>query len=537
MAARDISPDTDQSELSRIVARIAESSQRLIADQLNRRELDDDYQILDPVIVGKTLVELGARLMSRPDVVLREQLAFWLSYTQLWQRTTERFLLNKPAEPVIAPRENDKRFKDNQWAEDHVFDFIKQCYLLAARSIESAVSQVDGVDSHTAHKAAFYTRQMVAALSPANFVASNPQILKATLESGGENLLKGFAHLLEDMERGGGRLRLKMTDLDAFRLGENIAASPGKVIYQNELMQLLQYEPSTDQVCRRPLLIVPPWINKFYILDLKPKNSFIKWAVDQGHTVFVISWVNPDESLAHKAFDDYLRDGPLAALAAIKKATGEREANAIGYCIGGTLLACTLAHMAAKRDYRIKSGTFLTSLLDFTEVGELSVFIDEEQIRLMEEHMQHKGFFEGTHMATAFNLLRENELIWSFVINNYLLGREPLPFDLLYWNSDSTRMPAVMHSFYLRNMYQRNLLREPGGITLAGVPIDLRRIKAPVYFVSTAEDHIAPWKSTYAGAQLLPGPVRFVLGGSGHIAGVINPPEANKYCYWTNSDF
>jgi polyhydroxyalkanoate synthase len=393
---------------------------------------------------------------------------------------------------------------------------------------------VEGLDPHTAKKAAFYTRQMVDALSPGNFATTNPQVLKATLESGGENLLKGLSHMLEDLELGKGKLRLKLTDLNAFKLGENIATTPGKVVFQNDLMQLLQFDPSTEKVHKTPLLITPPWINKFYILDLKPKNSFIKWALEQGHTVFVISWVNPDESLAHKSFADYLLEGPLAALDAIEQATGEKQANIVGYCIGGTLVASTLAYMAAKRDNRAKSATFFTSLVDFSDVGELSVFIDEEQLQLMEHHMNLKGYMEGSHMGDAFNLLKENDLIWSVVINNYLLGREPMPFDLLYWNSDSTRMPAAMHSFYLRSMYQRNLLKEPGGITLGGVPIDLRKVRVPLYFLSTREDHIAPWKSTYAGTQLVSGPARFILGGSGHIAGVINPPQAKKYCYWTN---
>jgi polyhydroxyalkanoate synthase len=368
-------------------------------------------------------------------------------------------------------------------------------------------------------------------------------VLKRTVESKGENLVKGMTHLVEDLERGHGRLALKMTDAAAFRLGETIAVTPGKVVFQNELMQLIQYAPSTPDVYKRPLLIVPPWINKFYILDLKPKNSFIKYVVDQGHTLFVISWVNPDASFAHKTFADYMRQGPLAALDAVREATGERDINLIGYCIGGTLTAATLAWMAAQREKgrgksnfasgRVASVTFLTSLLDFAEVGEVSVFIDEEQLALLEEHMARTGYLEGHHMADAFNLLRENDLIWSFVVNNYLMGREPMPFDILHWNSDSTRMPAAMHGEYLRRMYLENKLREPGGIELAGVPIDLGRIKQPAYFLSTREDHIAPWRSTYAGARLLGGPVRFVLGASGHVAGVVNPPAAKKYGHWS----
>ncbi|HEY2538062.1 MAG TPA: alpha/beta fold hydrolase, partial [Stellaceae bacterium] len=335
----------------------------------------------------------------------------------------------------------------------------------------------------------------------------------------------------DDLERGKGRLAIRMTDMTAFRIGENIAVTPGKVVYQNELMQLIQYAPTTAKVKRRPLLIIPPWINKFYILDLRPDNSLVRWAVAQGHTVFVISWVNPDQHLAAKSFADYMREGPLAALDAINDATGEREANVIGYCLGGTLLACTLAFMTAKRNNRIKSATFFSTMVDFAEAGELSVFIDEEQLAALEDRMNARGYLEGRDMATTFNMLRANDLIWSFVVNNYLLGKSPFPFDLLYWNADSTRMPAAMHSFYLRNMYQENLLVRPGGITLDGVPIDLGKIKTPAFILSTREDHIAPWRSTYSATRLYKGRVKFVLAASGHIAGVVNPP-GGKYGYW-----
>jgi polyhydroxyalkanoate synthase len=324
--------------------------------------------------------------------------------------------------------------------------------------------------------------------------------------------------------------------MEAFRVGENIAVSPGKVVYQNHLMQLIQYAPATEKVLKRPLLIIPPWINKFYILDLRPRNSFVRWAVTHGHTVFMVSWVNPDERLAEKGFDDYMREGILDALDAVEAATGERDCNVIGYCLGGTLLGATLAWMAAHGDDRIKSATFFVTLLDFRESGELNVFIDEEQLKMLEEKMQRRGFLEGSEMATTFNMLRANDLIWSFVVNNYLLGNDPFPFDLLYWNADSTRMPAYMHSFYLRNMYQENLLAQPNGITLAGTPIDLGRVRVPAYFLSTREDHIAPWKSTYRGTQLLKGENRFVLAASGHIAGVVNPPEGGKYSHWINPE-
>jgi polyhydroxyalkanoate synthase len=347
--------------------------------------------------------------------------------------------------------------------------------------------------------------------------------------------VKGLENLLGDLERGKGQLLIKMTDPDAFRIGENIAVAPGKVVYQNELMQLIQYSPTTETVFKRPLLIIPPWINKFYILDLKPENSFVRWAVEQGHTVFMVSWVNPDERQAKKNFDDYLQEGFLDALDAVEQATGERVCNAIGYCLGGTLLAAGLAMLTAKRQQRrVASATYFVTLVDFTDVGEVQVFIDEAQLAALDERMKQHGYLDARDLYTTFNLLRANDLIWSFVVNNYLLGREPFPFDLLYWNSDSTRMPAAMHSFYLHNMYQRNLLSKPGGITLLDVPIDLRKIRVPSYIAAAKEDHIAPWKSVYAGSRLYSGERRFVLGASGHIAGIINPPSANKYGYWTN---
>src|ERR1700722_14001367 len=368
-------------------------------------------------------------------------------------------------------------------------------------------------------------------MAPSNFVMTNPEVLRATVESRGENLFNGLENLLSDLERGKGTLAISMTDTTAFRIGENVGATPGKVVYQNELIQLIQYAPTTETVHRRPLLIIPPWINKFYILDLRPTNSFIRWAVAQGHTVFVISWVNPDEHLAAKSFSDYMKEGLLAALDAMQAATGEKEANVIGYCLGGTLLAAKLAYMNAKRYRRITSATFFVTMVDFAEAGDLSVFIDEEQIAALETRMSEKGYLEARDMHTTFNMLRANDLIWSFVINNYLLGKQPFPFDLLYWNADSTRMPAAMHSFYLRNMYQENLLAVPGGISLKGTPIDLSKVKVPAYFLSTREDHIAPWKCTYAGTHLLGGKNRFVLAASGHIAGVVNAPEAGKYSH------
>jgi polyhydroxyalkanoate synthase len=522
----------DPALVSRTMADVAERSQRIVAEFLKRQA--DDPGEPDPMHIGNAFLDMTTRLMANPARLMQAQIGFWQDYLTLWQNTARR-MMGEPAPAVIAEDQKDKRFKDDAWRENEVFDFIRQSYLLSARYMQGLVHDAEGMDDKTAQKVDFYTRQFVDAMSPTNFVMTNPEVLRRTAETGGENLLKGLSNLLSDLERGQGNLRIRMTDESKFKVGENIAVTPGKVVYQNDLMQLIQYTPTTENVLKRPLLILPPWINKFYILDLRPKNSFIRWAVDQGHTVFMVSWVNPDERLAEKGFEDYMLEGPYAALEAIEKATGEKSVNAIGYCLGGTLLSATLAHMATKRDTRIKSATFFTTMVDFAESGELGVFIDEEQLNALEAKMQKRGFLEGREMATTFNMLRANDLIWSFVVNNYLLGQDPFPFDLLYWNDDSTRMPARMHSFYLRRMYQQNDLIKPGGIELLSVKLDLRKIKLPTYILSTREDHIAPWASTYRATQTYGGDIRFVLAASGHIAGVVNPPDAGKYSHWVNT--
>ena len=524
----------DPVELSRSMTEIADRSQRLVRDFLERQD-PNSLGLADPLNIGGAFFDMTAKLMADPGHMLKAQMELWQGYMNLWQSTTSRMLGGQTA-PVAEPESGDRRFKDAAWEENVVFDYIKQSYLLTAKWMQRTVEQVEGLDDKTKRKVDFYTRQFADAMAPSNFVMTNPEVLRETIESGGENLLKGLENLLEDLERGKGKLSIKMTDPEAFKVGENVATTPGKVVFQNDLMQLIQYTPTTESALRRPLLIVPPWINKYYILDLRPKNSFIKWAVDQGITVFVVSWVNPGAELADKTFTDYMLEGPVAALDAIEQATGEREINAIGYCIGGTLMASTIAYLTAKKDDRIKSITFFTTMVDFAESGELSVFIDEEQLASLEDRMNKDGYLDGKAMATTFNMLRANDLIWSFVVNNYLMGKEPFPFDLLYWNSDSTRMPAAMHSFYLRQMYQENKLIEPGGIALDGVPIDLSTNKLPTFILSTKEDHIAPWKSTYAATQIYKGSVKFVLAMSGHIAGVVNPPsDKPKYGYWTRT--
>ncbi len=523
----------DPALVSRTMADVAERGQRIVADFLKRQA--DQPGEADPMHIGNAFLDMTSRLMTNPTKLMQAQIGFWQDYLTLWQNTARR-MMGEPAPAVIAEDQKDKRFKDEAWRDNEVFDFIRQSYLLSARYMQGLVHDAEGMDEKTAQKVDFYTRQFVDAMSPTNFALTNPEVLRRTAETGGENLLKGLSNLLTDLERGQGNLRIRMTDESKFKVGENIAVTPGKVIYQNDLMQLIQYAPTTDKVLKRPLLILPPWINKYYILDLRPKNSFIRWAVDQGHTVFMVSWVNPDARLAEKGFEDYMLEGPYAALDAIRQATGEKSVNAIGYCLGGTLLSATLAHMAVKRDARIKSATFFTTMVDFAEAGELGVFIDEEQLKALEAKMQKRGFLEGREMATTFNMLRANDLIWSFVVNNYLLGQDPFPFDLLYWNDDSTRMPARMHSFYLRRMYQQNDLIKPGGIELLGVKLDLRKIKLPTYILSTREDHIAPWASTYRATQTYAGDIRFVLAASGHIAGVVNPPDAGKYSHWVNTE-
>ena len=527
----------DATEISCPMVDIAEVSQNLITDFLARQTSQKSEQgrkSLDPLNIGGAFMEMTTRLMADPAKLMQANMKLWQDYTSLWQNAATQ-MMGGETEPAVTPEPGDRRFKDASWNENDIFDYIKQSYLLTSRWLQSTVTGVEGLDAKDAQKVDFYTRQFIEALSPNNFVLTNPQVLAATAETGGENLINGLKNLHEDLDEETGRLNIRMADDDAFEVGVNVAESPGKVVFRNDLMELIQFQPSTKTVCQTPLLIIPPWINKYYILDLRKENSFIRWAVGQGHTVFIISWVNPDTKLADKTFEDYMIEGPLAALDAIEQATGENKINAVGYCIGGTLLASTLAYMAAKKDERIKSATFFTTMVDFEDAGELGVFIDEEQITSLENKMDEKGYLEGAHMASTFNMMRGTDLIWSFAINNYLMGKDPLPFDLLYWNSDSTRMPAAMHSFYLRNMYKENKLVEPGGITLDGVALDLRNIKLPCYVISTQEDHIAPWKSTYAAVNLYNGQVKFVLSASGHIAGIVNPPDAKKYCYWTNA--
>ena len=518
--------------LAEALADVARRAAALAPQLMEKQAADLESQMQDEFGVQKAFGEIMQKMIADPQKLIEVQGKYMADLGALWQKS---LAANSNQGPKLEPLK-DRRFSDEAWSTNPWFDFLSRSYLLTAEHMKNAVAKVDGVSPQTRAKAMYYTRQIVDAVSPSNFALTNPQVLKATSDSGGENLVKGMRNMLRDMEKGKGALAIAMTDTKAFEMGKNVASTPGKVVFQNDLMQLLMYQPTTKTVARRPLLIIPPWINKYYILDLQPKNSFIKWAVDQGQTVFVISWVMPDAKLSKKTFDDYMLEGPLAAIEAMAKCTGEKEVNAIGYCLGGTLLACTLGTLAAKKDTRIKSATFFTSLIDFAKPGDLGVYVDEAQVDALEKRMQKRGgYMEGSEMAGTFNMLRANDLVWSFYVHNYLLGKDPFPFDLLYWNSDATRMPMAMHLFYLREMYIKNRLVVPGAVSLNGTAIDLSKVKTPAYFISTVEDHIAPWATTYTGALTLGGANKFVLGGSGHIAGIVNPPASNKYGYWTNA--
>ncbi len=523
----------DVEEFSRNLARLVEEGGRALAAYLKPREEGRNTNEMAEEVteVVKTLGHVAEYWLEDPQRTLEVQTRLGKAYLDLWASAARR-LAGEDSAPFVTPDKNDKRFSDPEWSSNQFYDFLKQAYLLTARWADQLVADAEDLDQHTRQKAEFYVRQIANAVSPSNFVLTNPELLRETVTSNADNLVRGMRMLAEDIESGDGNLKIRQSDASMFAVGRNLATTPGKVIFQNELMQLIQYAPATATVLKRPLLIVPPWINKFYVLDLTPEKSFIKWCVDQGLTVFCISWVNPDAHLAKKGFDEYMREGPLAALDAIKEATGEDKVHTIGYCVGGTLLAITLAYMAAKQDDRIVSATLFASQVDFTYAGDLKVFVDEEQISALEQKMSEKGYLASSSMATVFNMLRSNDLVWPYVINNYLKGRTPFPFDLLYWNSDATRMPAANHSFYLRNCYLDNKLAK-GRMVIDGQPLDLKAVKVPIYNLATREDHIAPPKSVLLGCKFFGGPVKFVMSGSGHIAGVVNPPAKNKYQYWT----
>jgi len=524
----------DVEALTKNMARLMEEGGRAVEAYLRPRDngvqkIGYSNEITDAV---RTLGQVAEYWYADPQRAVEMQTRLGKSFLDLFANASRR-LAGEEIDPVVRPDPRDRRFSDPEWSSNQYFNFLKQAYLIIADWAKYLVEHADQLDPAVRQKAEFYTRQIVNALAPSNFILTNPELLRTTLNRSAENLVRGTQMLAEDIEAGGGELKIRQSDMSKFEVGRNLAITPGKVIYQNALMQLIQYTPSTERVLKRPLLIVPPWINKYYVLDLTPEKSFIKWCVDQGLTVFVISWINPDEKLAQKSFADYMREGPLEALDVVARITGEDKVNAVGYCVGGTLLAVTLAYMAGKRDDRVTSATFLTTQVDFTHAGDLKVFAaTEQQVGAIERQMTERGYLEGSKMATAFNLLRSNDLIWPYVIDNYLKGEAPFAFDLLYWNADATRMPAANHSYYLRNCYLDNNITK-SRLTIDNVRIDLKEITIPIYNLATREDHIAPAKSVYLGSTFFGGPMRYVLSGSGHIAGVVNPPAKTKYQYWT----
>ena len=479
----------------------------------------------------KTFSKLTEYWLSDPSRALEAQTRLFSGYLDVWSNGIQR-AAGEQVEDKVKPERGDKRFQDPEWGRNAFFDFLKQAYLVTSRWAGDLVEHADGLDEHTRHKASFYVKQVSNAISPSNFILTNPELFRETVASNGENLVRGMKMLAEDIAAGKGDLKLRQADYSPFEIGKNLAVTPGKVVGRSDVAEIIQYAASTKKVLKRPLLICPPWINKFYILDLNPQKSFIRWAVEQGHTVFVISWINPDERHGMKGWEAYIREGLQYGLDTIERATGEKEVNAVGYCVGGTLLAAALSLLAQEGDDRIRSATFFTTQVDFTYAGDLKVFVDEDQVAAVERAMGEKGYLEGTKMATAFNMLRSGDLIWPYVVNNYMRGKDPMPFDLLYWNADSTRMAAANHSFYLRNCYLDNNLVQ-GKMELAGHRLSLGDIRIPVYNLASREDHIAPARSVFLGCKYFGGDVEYVMAGSGHIAGVVNPPAAGKYQHWT----
>nr|WP_295108215.1 class I poly(R)-hydroxyalkanoic acid synthase [uncultured Caulobacter sp.] len=519
--------------LSANLARAAVTAQGAIAEAALRQADRPAALTPDPFHVAPALNEVMTRLAAQPDRLMRAQADLFSQYMELWQSTARRAAGEEVA-PVVAPAAGDKRFNDPDWASNPMFDLMKQSYLLSSNWLNGLIAEVEGVDPGAKRRVEFFTKMLTDAFSPSNFLISNPAALREVVQTQGQSLVRGMENFAADLERGGGQLAISQTDLAKFKVGENVATAPGKVVYQNDILQLLQFDPGTDEVSEIPLLIFPPWINKFYIMDLRPENSMIRWLTSQGFTVFVASWVNPDQQLAAKTFEDYMLEGIYDATQQVMAQCGVDRVNTVGYCIGGTLLSVALAHMAARGDQRINSATFFAAQQDFAEAGDLLLFTNEEWLQSIEQQMDAAGgFLPSQSMADTFNALRGNDLIWSFFVSNYLMGKEPRPFDLLFWNADQTRMPKALHLFYLRNFYKDNALTT-GQLSLGGEHLDLSKVKTPIYVQSSKDDHIAPYRSVYRGAKAFGGPVTFTMAGSGHIAGVINHPDAQKYQHWTN---
>jgi polyhydroxyalkanoate synthase len=521
-------------ELARNLLRLFEQGGNVLTEFIERNDTKmGPYSAANEITEATTtLSDLARQWLADPTRFAEAQGTLLRSYGELWNNTVYR-MLGHEVTPVVEPEPGDSRFKDPEWSANPYFDFWKQAYLVTAKWAEEMLENTEGLEGRTRQRAEFYLRQVASALSPSNFPLTNPEVLRETLATNAENLVQGMSLLAEDMRKSGDLLKVSQTDTTAFDVGRNLATTPGKVVYQNDIFQLIQYAPTTDKVHELPVLIVPPWINKYYILDLTPAKSLIKFIVDQGFTVFIISWVNPDSNLSHKSFEDYMQEGILTAADAVKRETGVDKCNVVGYCVGGTLLATTLAYLAARGEEPFNSATFLATQVDFTNAGDLLLFTDEDQLEALNTLMSERGYLDGSRMANVFNMLRPRDLIWPYIVNNYLLGKKPFPFDLLYWNQDSTRMAAANHTFYLREFYNHNCLAA-GTLSIAGTRLDVHKVKLPVYELATKEDHIAPARSVFAGAQLFGGDVEFVLSGSGHIAGVVNPPEKMKYQFWTS---
>ncbi|KAB0680903.1 PHA/PHB synthase family protein [Aureimonas leprariae] len=521
----------DPEEFARNMARVVELAGKAASAWIAPRERGEAVDA-GPITAADffgTLSKVADFWLTDPRRLAEAQSNLIAGYFGAWSEAL------KPSDDAGSPAKqaiSDKRFAHPEWTRNPFYDALRRFYLSAAAWADDLVVQAQNIDPHTRGKAAFYMRQLMHAASPSNFLLTNPELLQETMASNGANLVRGMAMFAEDMAAGNGTLRLRQVATAAFEVGRDMALTPGKVIAQTDVCQVIQYAASTETVLQRPLLIVPPWINKFYVLDLNPAKSFIRWAVEQGHTVFVLSWVNPDESHAAKDWRDYIHDGIVFGLDTIRQATGEAEVNAVSYCVGGTLLGAALAYLKSIGDERIRSATFLTTQIDFTHAGDLKVFVDEEQLASLADVMQAKGYLDGSRMAAAFNMLRAGDLIWPYFVNNYLRGKDPLPFDLLHWNADATRMPRANHLFYLRNCYLENRL-STGRMEIGGHTVDLSKVEIPVYNLATREDHIAPALSVYTGSRFLGSDVTFVVSGSGHIAGVVNPPDKQKYQFWT----
>ncbi len=522
------------SQCARLIDNICELQRTMVDDLFQRAEGDDD----SPRTVVETATQCSRNLFDgvahAPGKVLEGQLDFWQGQLQLISNAVQR-LLGEEIDPLVRPKVGDRRFIDPAWEENVLFDYLKQSYLLTADHALHSVEILDGIEERDRDRLSYYVRQTVNALAPTNFALTNPEVLRMTVASKGRNLINGLQMMVEDKKRSADILNICMTTPNAFQLGRDLATTPGQVIYQNELMQLIQYTPVTDEVVRTPVLLVPSWVNKFYIYDLSPKNSLIKWLLEQGHTVFCISWINPGAGMSDIRFEDYMLRGPIEACDVVEQITGEHQVNAIGYCLGGILLACTTAYLDSADEGRFASATYLASSLDFRDPGEMGMFVDEEAVETISRQLDRIGYLDGRLLAAGFSLLKENDLYWNYYVQNYLKGERPAPFDLMHWNSDNTNVPAATHKFVMKELHLKNGLVHPGSVQLNGRTIDLADITTPTYVLATDKDHIARWRSCYAATQLQKrSDVRFVLSGSGHIAGVINPPLNNKYYYYWN---